>query len=151
VINLGFSGNGRMETEVVELLAELDAAVFVLDCLPNISAADVLARTKPCVEILRKKHPAKPILLVEDRSYSNAFLVAAQRERNDSSRKALRQVYEELKAAGDDQLFYLEGEQLLGDDNEGTVDGSHPTDLGFMRQASAFADVMEPIVDSAKH
>lgn len=148
VINLGFSGNGRMETEVVEFIAELDAAVFVLDCLPNISADDVLARTIPCLTILRKQHPDTPILLVEDRTYSNAFLVAGQRDRNESSRKALRQVYEEMKATGDDHLFYLEGEWLLGDDNEGTVDGSHPTDLGFMRQASAFAAVLEPLLDA---
>ena len=42
-INLGFSGNGRMEPEVGQLLAELDAAAYVIDCLPNM-------RTKPlCV------------------------------------------------------------------------------------------------------
>ncbi len=147
VINLGFSGNGRMETEVVELIAEIDAAVYVIDCLPNIAAADVLARTKPCIEILRKAHPTSPILLVEDRSYADSFLVTAKGERNRTSREALRRVYEELKAAGDEHLYYLEGEHLLGDDNEGTVDSSHPTDLGFMRQSAAFAEVLGPILD----
>jgi hypothetical protein len=33
---------------------------------------------------------------------------------------------------------------LLGDDNEGTVDSSHPTDLGFLRQADAFIQVLMP-------
>lgn len=149
VINLGFSGNGRMETEVVELIAELDAAVFVIDCLPNIGAKEVLARTKPCVAILRRAHPQTPIVLVEDRSYGDAFLVTSKRERNRTSREALRKMYEELKAAGDEQLFYLTGDQLLGDDNEGTVDSSHPTDLGFMRQADAFAEVLEPLLVGA--
>ncbi len=148
VINLGFSGNGRMEPEVAELMAELDAAVYVIDCLPNISAQDVLARTKPCLQILRKAHPQTPILLVEDRSYADSFLVTAKRERNRSSRAALRKVYEELKAAGEKHLYYLKGEQLLGDDNEGTVDSSHPTDLGFMRQANAFAVILGPILDA---
>ncbi len=146
VINLGFSGNGRMETEVVELMAQIDAAVYVIDCLPNITAADVLERTKPCVEIIRRAHPETPILLVEDRSYSDSFLVTGKRERNESSREALRKVYDELKAAGDPNLYYLAGEHLLGDDNEGTVDSSHPTDLGFMRQADAMAEVLEPIL-----
>ena len=40
VINLGFSGNGRMEPEMAAPLAELDPAVYVLDCLPNMSAAE---------------------------------------------------------------------------------------------------------------
>lgn len=146
VINLGFSGNGRLETEVVEFIAEIDAAVYVIDCLPNVSAEQVTARTSPCVEILRAAHPKTPILLVEDRSYANAHLLIGRRERNETSRRALRKVYEELEAAGDRHLYYLQGEHLLGDDSEGTVDSSHPTDLGFMRQASAFAEVLGPIL-----
>jgi len=146
IINLGFSGNGRMEPEVATLLAELDPAMYVIDCLPNITADEVTARTKTCVDILRKAHPTTPILLVEDRSYSDSFLVDSKRERNLSSRAALRKVYDELKSAGDDNLYYLEGEHLLGDDNEGTVDSSHPTDLGFMRQADAFEKALRPIL-----
>ena len=43
VINLGFSGNGRMEKEVGDFLCELDPAVYVLDCLPNMVAKEVAA------------------------------------------------------------------------------------------------------------
>jgi hypothetical protein len=35
---------------------------------------------------------------------------------------------------------------LLGEDNKGTVDTSHPTDLGFLRQAEAFREVLEPLL-----
>lgn len=150
VINLGFSGNGRMETEVAELMAEIDAAVYVIDCLPNINAQTVLANTKPCIDILRAARPETPILLVEDRSYADSFLVTAKRERNRTSREALRKVYEELKADGVKNLYYLEGDHLLGDDNEGTVDSSHPTDLGFTRQAAAFAEALEPILNASE-
>lgn len=150
VVNLGFSGNGRMETEVAAFLGEIDAAVFVVDCLPNLSGPDVLARTEPCIRVIRKSHPKVPILLVEDRSYSDAFLVESKRERNRANRAALRSVYERLKRAGDRNLHYLEGQGLLGDDNEGTVDSSHPTDLGFMRQADAFDAVLRPILVGAR-
>jgi len=150
VINLGLSGNGKMETEVARLLTEIDAAVYVIDCLPNIDAGMVLERTRPCIEILRAARPRTPILLVEDRSYGDSFLIASKRERNRTSREALRQVYSELKADGVEHLYYLEGAHLLGDDNEGTVDSSHPTDLGFMRQAAAFADALGPILDASE-
>jgi len=40
------------------------------------------------------------------------------------------------------KLHYLQGEHLLGDDTEGTTDGSHPNDLGFLRQADAFEPVL---------
>ena len=35
----------------------------------------------------------------------------------------------------------------LGDGSEGAVDGSHPNDLGFMRQAEAFLRVLAPILE----
>ena len=35
---------------------------------------------------------------------------------------------------------------MLGEDGEATVDSSHPTDLGFVRQATAFARVLGPIL-----
>ncbi|MFH1264465.1 MAG: SGNH/GDSL hydrolase family protein, partial [Planctomycetota bacterium] len=41
VVNLAFSGNGRMDPEVVELLAELDTAVYCIDCLPNMQGPEV--------------------------------------------------------------------------------------------------------------
>jgi hypothetical protein len=42
-------------------------------------------------------------------------------------------------------LYYINGDNLLGDDNDGTVDASHPTDLGFYRQALE----MEPVIKKA--
>ena len=147
VINLGFSGNGRMEPEMGPLFAELDPAVYVLDCLPNMQAAEVAERVEPFVRTLRERHAATPILLVEDRSYANAFLVAAQRQRNVDSRAALKKAFERLQAAGVKHLSYLQGDHLIGDDGEGTVDSSHPTDLGFMRQADAFEAALRPILE----
>jgi hypothetical protein len=40
----------------------------------------------------------------------------------------------------------LVSKYLLGDDGEGTVDTSHPTDLGFLRQAAAFQSALEPLL-----
>lgn len=148
VINLGFSGNGRMEAEVATLMAELDASVFVIDCLPNIAAGDVTSRTEPLVKILRKAHPETPIVLVEDRSYTDSFLIESKRQRNLTSRAALKAAFERLKSAGDANLYYIPGEDLIGDDGEGTVDSSHPTDLGFLRQSEAFLKVLKPILNS---
>lgn len=146
VINLGFSGNGKMEPELSELLAELDPAVFVLDCLPNLSGKETAERVEPFVLRLRKSRPDTPILLVEDRYYDNAHLVASSKQHNEANHAALRTAFENLKAAGVTGLSYLPGDKLLGDDNEGTVDGSHPTDLGFVRMADAFEKALAPLL-----
>lgn len=146
IINLGFSGNGKMDLELGPLFGELDPAVYVLDCLPNMNAKEVAERTEPFVRALRKARPDTPILLVEDRTYADAFLVKSKRERNLTSRVEFQKAFERLEKAGVKNLHYLKGDHLLGDDNEGTVDSSHPNDLGFMRQADAFAEALAPLL-----
>lgn len=148
VINLGFSGNGRMDPEVVDLLGELDAAAFVIDCCPNLSGPETAARTRPLVEKLRTARPDTPIVLVEDRIYSDAWLVESKRERNAGNHAALRAAFQELTAQGVKHLFYIGGRDLLGSDDEGTVDSSHPTDLGFVRQAEVFDRVLGPLLQT---
>ena len=130
---------------MAQLLAELDPSVYILDCLPNMTAKEVEGRVEPFVRRLRM-HPKTPILLVEDRTYSNAFLVESQRKRNTESRAALRAAYAASRASGVGGLSYLSGDKLLGDDGEDTVDGSHPTDLGFNRMATAFAAALKPLL-----
>lgn len=146
VVNLGFSGNGRMEPEVVKLIAEIDASVYVIDCLPNMTAKEVSANTEPLVQLLQQKKPSTPILLVEDRNYDNGHLLPGPKERNRASQAALKAVYEQLMKDRVKGVFYLPGADLLGNDSEGTVDSSHPTDLGFMRQADAFEKALRPIL-----
>lgn len=149
VINLGFSGNGTMDLEVAELLTELDAAVYVIDCLPNMAAEQVRDRVKPLVVKLRDQRPDVPIVLAEDRTYSNAFFIASKRKRNEASRTALKEAFQQLQDDGVKHLLYLDGPSQLGDDGEATVDSSHPTDLGFMRMADAFEPVLRQALDSA--
>jgi lysophospholipase L1-like esterase len=145
VINLGFSGNGKMEQAVTDCLVDIDAAVFVIDCLPNMNAAEVTANTGPLVATLRKAHPNTPIVLAEDRVYSDAFLKKDRAERNQTNHAALKKVFADLQGT-DKHLVYLPGEHQLGADGEDTVDGSHPTDLGFLRMADEFAKVLKPLL-----
>ncbi len=146
VVNLGFSGSGQMELPVAELMAEIDASVYVIDCLPNIGAAQVKERTEPLVKLLREKRPGTPIVLVEDRTFSDAFINLGKQKHHEGSRGELKAAFDRLTSAGVTGLYYLKGDHLLGDDNEGTVDSSHPTDLGFLRQAQAFTDSLRPIL-----
>jgi lysophospholipase L1-like esterase len=150
VINLGFSGNGRMESSVGQFLCELDPVVYVIDCLPNMNATQVKERAAPLVRQLRAARPETPIVLVEDRTYANTPFLASRQERHAGSRAELRKAYEELLGEGVQKLHYLEGEKLLGEDREDTTDGSHPSDLGFVRQADALEPVLRAALAQAK-
>jgi hypothetical protein len=150
-INLGFSGNGKMEPEMADLLAELDPSVYVLDCLPNMDAGEIKERVEPCVRKLRAAHPDTPIVLVEDRTMQDSFLIAGRMEYYHlKDRAELKAAYERLKKSGVKNLCYIPGEHLFGDDGEGSVDGSHPSDLGSMRQADIFARVLGPLLTPGK-
>lgn len=144
VLNLGLAGNGKMEPEVADLLAELDPCVYVVDCLPNMVAAQIEERAPALVRRLRQARPDAPVLLVEDRTYANARFCPAKVERHRSSRAALRAAFTALTAAGVTHVHYLAGDGLLPDDGEATVDSSHPTDLGMV----AYADAYEPVLRS---
>ncbi len=145
-LNLGFSGNGRMEAEVAALLAELDPCAFVIDCLPNMNETTVSERTIPLVKKLREAHHDTPILLVEDRSFTNTPFFPSRKAHHHKSRTALRKAYAELTDAGVANLYYLDGDHLLGDDGEGATDGSHPNDLGMVRYADAYEPVLRAML-----
>lgn len=140
IINLGFSGNGRMEPALAQLVGEIDASVYVVDCLWNMTPSLVHERTIPLVRILRTKRPTTPILLVEDSNYLDACPTPKG--------FILRQEYEALHRAGVANLYFLSAKGMLGTDSEGTVDGCHFTDLGMMRQAAVFLKALYPLLST---
>ncbi|MEI6714323.1 MAG: SGNH/GDSL hydrolase family protein [Verrucomicrobiota bacterium] len=145
VVNLGFSGNGRMDAAVGEYLRQIDAAAYVIDCLPNMGPADVAAKCVPLVKQLREAHPSTPIILVEDRRYTNDWITPAKSKFHDSNHAALKEAWDELQKQKVPTLYYIPGDELYGTDGEGATDASHASDLGFMRQA----DIFEPVLRKA--
>ena len=73
VINLGFSGNGIMEPEVIDLLCELDPVLYVLDNMPNMKEQDINKREESAIRKLKTAHPETPIVLIDNMLYCNAF------------------------------------------------------------------------------
>ena len=135
VVNLGFSGNGPMETEVLDFIVETDARLFILDCYPNMTGMlqNVYPRTLAAVKQIRAKHD-EPILIVEHAGYSDDVAHPGKRTIVDSVNMAAKRAYKELKDGGVKNLYYLTREELALTQDM-TVDGTHPTDLGMLQQA----------------
>ncbi|MCC7352079.1 MAG: SGNH/GDSL hydrolase family protein [Phycisphaerales bacterium] len=146
-INLGFSGNGKAEAELANLMSEIDASAYVIDTLPNMNLEQVKERMVPFVQILRRHRPATPILLVENITYQRGVPLPDNQTRTQNCNRALHDSFEQLQSAGIDHLHYLPGADLLGDDGEGTVDGTHPTDLGFLRMARTIRPALQAMLD----
>jgi lysophospholipase L1-like esterase len=140
-INLGFSGNGKFESSIGQALCEIDASLFVIDCTPN-SGPDVIKNnTVKLLQQIRKCKPNTPILLVESIRREYSYFKKSD-ESTFGSRKyilaqndELKKSFNKAKSMGIGNLYYLESDGLIGYDHEGTVDGTHLTDLGFYRIA----------------
>lgn len=142
VVNLGFSGNGKMDAAVGDFLIQIDAAVYVIDCLPNMNAKLVSERCVPLVKQIRAAKPHTPIVLVEDRRNTNSWIQPARDAHHTANHQALQAAFESLRSDSVANLHYIPGDSLYGDDSDGATDGSHASDLGFMRQAEIFEPVM---------
>lgn len=67
-----FSGNALLDLEIAELIATVDASMFVLDFLPNATVEQMKERAEKFYSIVRSKHPETPILFVEDPIFTHS-------------------------------------------------------------------------------
>ncbi len=148
VINLGFSGCAKMELGIAECLGELTSCLYVIDPLPNMNGPMVEEFAEPFLNALINAQPQTPILMVEDRTMTNAWIQPHVLAEHRSARRAYRRVYDELKNSRHTNLWYLKGDELLGTDSEASLDGSHPSDLGYMRMAQCLLPVIKDILGS---
>lgn len=140
-INLGLSGNGKMEKSVADMIKDLHAEAYILDCVANPTIDEIIERTQYMVTTIRKHHPKAPIIMITGgwRESGNFNREMAETVRIKNWNFKLE--YEKLINAGIKDLYYIDG-NMLGDDHEGTTDGIHPNDLGFDRMLQ----IIEPAV-----
>ena len=86
-INLGFSGNGKMEPEHGRLACRTRPGRLRARLPAEHERPVGHGAVEPFVRRLRKAHPDTPIVLAEDRTYANAFLLPSQ-HRNDTAGRA---------------------------------------------------------------
>lgn len=149
VVNLGFSGEGKQDTYVARAMATIpDVDVFLLDPVPNCTEMMCDTLTYNFVKTLRALRPDVPIVMLEGSIYPYArydsFFGKYLPKKND----AFRRNYERLKAENPNNLYYVTSEGLDGPEDDGTVDGIHLTDLGFLHYANKMIPILRPLLDA---
>lgn len=140
-INLGFARNAKGEDEMVDYIKGLDMSIFVLDYDHNANSTEHLAEThNKMFRAIRAEHPNLPIVILPRPKY---YLNDLDKERF----KVVENTYLEAKARGDENVYFITGKKLMeiAGDN-GTVDGVHPSDSGFLSMAYAIGEVFEEII-----
>jgi len=137
-VNLGFSGNARAEEAIAKYIAGLSMSAFVYDYDHNAPTVEHLQNThRRMFERIRQSQPKLPVIIV---SRPKALLTAEEKER----RAVTEATWRHAKESGDQNVYWIDGSKLLlrFGAEEGTVDNTHPTDLGFMYMAEGIEAVL---------
>ncbi len=152
VINLAFSGNGRLEQEILDLIKVEDAAVFILDCIPNLSVAGEDGEKKftglieNAVKTIRDVHPNTPIIIAAHSSSEVPGVLNVKTNQDYQSRSIVAEkVVKALQTKGDKHLFWL-SEKEMGLDINSTVDYAHPNDQGMEKITNAYTKLLKSIL-----
>lgn len=132
-LNLGLSGNGKMEPAVADMIAEIPADAYILDCVPNSSPQMIKDRAEYLVTTIRKHHPKAPIIMVQSIVREHGFFDLKVGQYVADQNKAYQEAFLLLQKKGLQDLYFIPGADMLGKDHEGTGDGTHPNDIGFDR------------------
>lgn len=149
VVNLGFSGEGKQDTYVARAMASIpDVDVYLLDPVPNCTEMMCDTLTYDFVKTLRILRPEVPIVMLEGPIYPYARYDSFFGKYLPKKNAAFRRNYDRLKAENPNNLYYVTSENLDGVEDDGTVDGIHLTDLGFVHYANKMIPILRPILDA---
>lgn len=142
IVNLGFSGVGRAEPEVVQFINKIDAEIYVIDCLPNFSNTTMTSlidfRYKSAIDTLTKYHPTAAILLTEHPGYADMEMWKDRKDLVLADNIELKKVYDYFINKGYKNLYYLSREDLGLDMSNDIGDYIHPNDKGMYRYADVY-------------
>lgn len=148
VVNLGFSGNGKLEENVIELINEIDACLYILDCVSNLTRDSLLQkRIVHAVKQIRAVHKDTPILIMEHAGYSNSMTNLQRKLECKKANKCTQQAYQKLILEDIKNVFYISKDDFNFPD-DAWVDYVHPSDIGMQRKALVIKDKLLHLHDS---
>ncbi len=146
--SLGFGGQCHLDSQIARMMRDQPADYLSICAGINIYGQSSLNRRSfgPAligfVEILREKHPETPLLLI-----SPIFGTKRETEQNKVEwalpdyRQAVREAAETLRDAGDANVHYVDGLELLDETYAHMMpDGLHPNAEGYKIMARNFLD-----------
>ena len=147
VVNLGFSGSGKGEPEVMELVASVpDPALFVLDYVVNAGLKGFRETLPGAIDIIRRRHSEVPIALLTPMHLCRELWIPQRAEDFREVCEIMRAEAERRRSSGDANVHFVNGTVESNDWFEYMVDGVHLTDLGFYKQTELVAPQLEKLL-----
>lgn len=143
VINMGFSGNAKLDLEVAEYIAAVkDPGAYILDYGANSSYEDMLARDRKFYDIIRNAHPDVPIIIINIRKHPTANYNVVTAEEVSRKEARISEFFSSLKKGGDRNVYLIPSSLITCANDDITVDGIHPSDDGMVFTADVISKYM---------
>lgn len=129
VASLGCGGNCKMQPYFADVLADVDADLYLFDTFSNTSAKQIEERLEPFILRMIAAHPGKPQVFQQtirrERRNFNEKTEAFEAEKQAMAEKLMKQFTRRYK-----DVYFIHPD-ATGPDNEYSVDGTHPDDYGY--------------------
>ena len=127
--NIGLSGQCKLDDYFANIVCGNEADAFFFDTFSNSTEDIINERVRNFVKRVATAHPDKPMIFLQTIKRDIGYFDLGARERNDKQRAAaekwMKQLCKEYK-----NVYFINPGIILGDNHEGTVDGTHLNDLG---------------------
>ncbi len=151
VVNLGFAGAGKGETEVANALADIpDVTLYIMDWGANLADLKevnlIRDRYQYLVKQITSAHPTTPILFISPQT----FLGESTDPNWAKSFKIIRETVKnnfDIARGKNVPCAYIDGREFITvNDMDCCVDGAHCNDLGFDRYIQAIVPVVKKLI-----
>ena len=131
-INLGFSGNSKLQSYFADALLEAtDVDAYVFDAFSNPTPKEVEERLEPFIKKFVTARPGVPLIFLqtirrEKRNFSESY-ERKERNKQENAERIMRQMVKKYK-----DVYWVNTTNATSERHEATSDGSHPDAYGYM-------------------
>ena len=127
--NIGLSGQCKLDDYFANIVCDNKADAFIFDTFSNSTEEIINERVYNFVKRVATAHPDKPMIFLQTIKRDIGYFDLGARKRNDDQRAAaekwMKSLCKEFK-----NVYFINPGIILGDNHEGTIDGTHLNDLG---------------------
>ena len=129
LLSLGCSGNCKLQDYFCDVLCNADVDAFIFDSFSNPTEKQIKERLFPFIEKLQKAHPGKPLIFQATiRRESRNFNTLS--EKLEKSRMELVETLMKEACKKYEHVYFIHPD-ATADDNNASVDATHPDNYGY--------------------
>ena len=139
-LNLGCSGEGKLQPHFAKVLCEADVDALVFDMFSNPSVKTIEERLFPFIEEIQKSHPDIPLVfqqtIYRERRNFDCSVDASEARKQEVARRLMKEACRRY-----DNVYYIET-NATDRRHETSADGTHPSDYGYTLWAESIRKPM---------